>query len=263
MPRDAPASRPRRAAGDAGRAGARDADRTRASILAAATEEFSAHGIGGARVDRIASRAGTNKRMLYYYFGGKEALYLAVLEAAYERIRTAERALDLEHLPPEQGMRELVAFTWRYFIAHPEFLSLLNTENLHRARHLKRSTKVRALHSPMVGMLDDLLARGARAGVFRRGVDPVQLYVSIAALGYFYLSNAHTLSTIFGRDLLAPAARSKRLAHVKALILDALRPGAPLPAGRRAGIINQPVSTTRPARASRRADKPVHEEIPG
>jgi AcrR family transcriptional regulator len=238
-------------------------EHNRARILAAATAEFAGHGLSGARVDRIAAQARTNKRMLYYYFGSKEALYLAVLEAAYERIRTAERALDLEHLPPGRAMRELVAFTWRYFIAHPEFLSLLNTENLHRARHLRRSTKVRALHSPLVGTLDDLLARGAREGVFRPGIDPVQLYVSIAALGYFYLSNAHTLSTIFGRDLLAPAAKARRLAHVTGLILDALRPGALPPSGRRAGIINHPVSKTRPARGTRRTDQPVHEEIPG
>ena len=261
MPRDAAMARARRAPADAGRVPLRDADRTRTAILAAATEEFSAHGLSGARVDRIATRAKSNKRMLYYYFGGKEALYLAVLEGAYERIRTAERDLDLEHLPPEQGMCELVAFTWRYFIGHPEFLSLLNTENLHRARYLGRSTKVRALHSPLVGMLGDLLARGARAGVFRGDVDPVQLYVSIAALGYFYLSNAHTLSTIFGRDLLAPAAKAKRLAHVTALILDALRPPAAAPGGHGAGIINQSVSNDRAGRASRRAGKHAPKEV--
>lgn len=250
MPRDAAAARRPQAPDARPRATVRDADRTRAAILAAATDEFAAHGLSGARVDRIAARAKSNKRMLYYYFGDKEALYLAVLEAAYERIRSAERALDLEHLPPERGLRELVAFTWRYFIAHPEFLSLLNTENLHRARHLKRSARVRALHSPMVGMLDDLLDRGARDGVFRPGIDPVQLYVSIAALGYFYLSNAHTLSTIFGRDLLAPAAKARRLAHVTALILDALRPGAD---EHSATINDRSVSTDRAARSARRA----------
>lgn len=260
MPRDAAPARARRAPAHAGRVPVRDADRTRAAILAAATEEFSAHGLSGARVDRIATRAKSNKRMLYYYFGGKEALYLAVLEGAYERIRTAERDLDLEHLPPEQGMSELVAFTWRYFIAHPEFLSLLNTENLHRARYLGRSTKVRALHSPLIGMLGGLLARGTRAGVFRDDLDPVQLYVSIAALGYFYLSNAHTLSTIFGRDLLAPAAKAQRLAHVTTLILDALRPPATAPIGHGAGIINQSVSTNRMARTSRRSGKHAPKE---
>jgi len=261
MPRDAVLARPRRALGEAGRVPVRDAERTRAAILAAATEEFAGHGLSGARVDRIASRAKSNKRMLYYYFGDKEALYLAVLEGAYARIRTAERGLDLEHLPPEQGVRELVAFTWRYFIAHPEFLSLLNTENLHRARYLKRSTKVRALHSPLVGSLVDLLSRGVRAGAFRDDVDPVQLYVSIAALCYFYLSNAHTLSTIFGRDLLAPAAKAKRLAHVTALILDALRPPATAPCGHGAGIINQSVSNDRAARASRRSGQHAPKEV--
>jgi AcrR family transcriptional regulator len=257
MPRDAAPARPRRIPRGHGKTPARDADRTRAAILAAATDEFAAHGLSGARVDGIAERARSNKRMLYYYFGGKDALYLAVLEQAYERIRTAERDLDLEHLPPEQGMRELVAFTWRYFIAHPEFLSLLNTENLHRARHLKRSTKVRALHSPLVGTIDDLLARGAREGVFRAGVDPVQLYVSIAALGYFYLSNVHTLSTIFGRDLADPAAKARRLDHITALILDALRPPGEL----RAGIINRSVSTPRAARTARRPGKSAQEEV--
>ena len=261
MPRDAADARPRRAHAGSGKVPVRDADRTRAAILAAATAEFAAHGLSGARVDRIASRAQSNKRMLYYYFGGKEALWLAVLEGAYQRIRTAERDLDLEHLPPERGLRELVAFTWRYFIAHPEFLSLLNTENLHRARYLKRSTRVRALHSPMVGMLGDLLARGARDGVFRPGIDPVQLYVSIAALCYFYLSNAHTLSAIFGRDLLAPGAKATRLAHVTALIQDALRPPATPPAARGAGIINRSVSTVRAARPPRRPGKPAPEEV--
>lgn len=206
---------------------ARNAERTQAAILAAATKEFARHGFGGARVDRIAALARTNKRMLYYYFGAKEALFLAVLEAAYARIRGAEQALDLSHRAPAEGMRELVTFTWRHFLAHPEFISLLATENLHAARHLKRSARIRSLHSPLVATIRDLLERGQRAGVFRGDVDPVQLYVSIAALSYFYLSNAHTLSTIFGRDLLAPKAKAARLAHVVDLVLRALAPGAP------------------------------------
>ena len=220
MPRDtAPASVP----SPRTRAATRDADRTRAAILAAATDEFAAHGLGGARVDRIAGRARTNKRMLYYYFGDKEALYLAVLEAAYARIRSEEQKLDLFDRPPEAGVRELCAFTWRYFVAHPEFMSLLNTENLNRARYLKRSRQIRAMHSPLVAVLNELLDRGARQGVFRRGVDPVQLYISIAALGYFYLSNRHTLSTIFGRDLAAPRARTARLAHIADLVVAYLK----------------------------------------
>lgn len=221
MPRDAAVVRPR-----ASRRPARDAERTRAAILAAATAEFAGHGLSGARVDRIAGRAGTNKRMLYYYFGDKEGLWLAVLETAYAQIRNEEQKLHLLDLEPAAGVRALCEFTWRYFVAHPEFLSLLNTENLHRARYLKRSTRVRALHSPLVATLSELLVRGHREGVFRAGVDPVQLYISIAALGYFYLSNAHTLSVIFGRDLLAARARARRFAHAADLVVRSLAPGA-------------------------------------
>jgi AcrR family transcriptional regulator len=200
----------------------RNPERTRASILEAARVEFARDGLGGARVDRITARAGSNKRMIYYYFGNKESLFLAALESAYEHIREAEQSLKLTDLEPAEGMRRLVRFTWEYYLAHPEFITLLNSENLHRARHLKKSNEIQALHSPLVAMLDELLARGQRAGVFRRGVDAVQLYISIAALGYFYLSNNHTLSTIFGRDLMRPQALRQRLAHMTDLVLGYL-----------------------------------------
>jgi len=200
----------------------RDPERTRARILEAARVEFARQGLGGARVDQITARAGSNKRMIYYYFGNKEALFLAALKSAYEDIRKAEQSLKLTDLDPAEGMRRLVRFTWEYYLAHPEFITLLNTENLHRARHLKKSKEIRALHSPLVEMLDGLLQRGQRAGVFRRGVDAVQLYISIAALGYFYLSNNHTLSTIFGRDLMRPQALKQRLAHMTELVLGYL-----------------------------------------
>jgi len=200
----------------------RDPVRTRAAILDAATQEFAQHGFGGARVDRIALRARANKRMLYYYFGAKDALFLAVLEGAYEHIRNEEQKLRLTDLPPAQGVARLVTFTWNYFLAHPEFMTLLNSENLHRAQHLRRSRAIRAMHSPLVATLSEVLRRGEREGAFRSGVDPVQLYVSIASLGYFYLSNRYTLSTIFGRDLMAPRARAARLAHMKALVLGYL-----------------------------------------
>jgi AcrR family transcriptional regulator len=200
----------------------RDPERTRARILAAARIEFARQGLGGARVDQITARARSNKRMIYYYFGNKEALFLAALESAYAHIRKAEQSLKLTDLAPAQGTRRLVRFTWEYYLAHPEFITLLNSENLHRARLLKKSKEIRALHSPLVAMLEDLLTRGQRAGVFRRGVDPVQLYISIAGLGYFYLSNNHTLSTIFGRDLMQAAALKKRLAHMTDLVLGYL-----------------------------------------
>ncbi len=200
----------------------RDPERTRARILEAARVEFARRGLGGARIDQITARAGSNKRMIYYYFGNKEALFLAALESAYEAIRMAEQSLRLTDLEPAEGIRRLVRFTWDYYLAHPEFITLLNSENLHRARHLKKSKEIQALHSPLVAMLDGLLRRGQRAGVFRRGVDAVQLYISIAALGYFYLSNNHTLSTIFGRDLMRPQALKQRLGHMTALVLGFL-----------------------------------------
>jgi AcrR family transcriptional regulator len=200
----------------------RDPVRNRERILAAAVEEFARYGLGGARVDRIAARAGANKRMLYYYFGNKEALFLAVLESRYAHIRRAEQGLHLGDLDPPEGVRRLVAFTWNYYLRHPEFLTLLNSENLHRARHLRRSRQIAAMHSPLVATLRGLLERGARNGQFRRGVDPVQLYISIAGLGYFYLSNRHTLSTIFARDLLATRNKSERLKHMTELVLGYL-----------------------------------------
>jgi len=204
------------------RAGRRNPVRNQERILQAATEEFARYGLGGARVDRIAARAGANKRMLYYYYGNKEDLFLKVLEARYAHIRRAELSLHLLDLDPVQGMRRMVEFTWNYYLKHPEFLTLLNSENLHRGRHLKRSRDVAAMHSPLIALLRDLLLRGERAGKFRKGVDPVQLYISIAALGYFYLSNRHTLSTIFERDLLAPKSKAERLKHMTELVLGYL-----------------------------------------
>jgi len=209
--------------GSARRAATRDPGRTRAAILAAATQEFTAKGLTGARVDAIAKRARVNKRMIYHYFGDKDGLYLAVLEATYEAIRNAELALHLTDRDPVDGMRELVLFTWRYFLSHPEFLSLLGTENLHKAAYLKRSKRIRELHSPLVGMISSLLWRGAKARVFRAGVDPVELYVTIAALGFFYLSNRHTLSTIFGRDLAAAKSIAARGDHIVDVVLNYLK----------------------------------------
>lgn len=162
--------------------------------------------------------------MLYHYFGNKEALYVAVLERAYSGIRAAEVDLRLEDLKPADAMRRLTSFTWTYFLEHPEFLSLLNTENLHEARHLRRSERIRDLQSPLISMLSEILERGAKTGAFRDGVDPVELYVSIAALGFFYLSNRHTLSTIFGRSLESPENLERRGAHIADMILRYLRP---------------------------------------
>jgi AcrR family transcriptional regulator len=197
----------------------RDADRSREAILAAAREEFATYGLGGARVDRIAERAEVNKRLLYYYFDDKDTLFRAVLEQAYLHIRAAEQQLHLTDLPPAEAVRKLTEFTWNYYLAHPEFLTLLNSENLHRARHLQDNPRARALNSPLIQTLGEVLERGRTEGVFRGGVDPLQLYISIAGLAYFYLSNNHTLSAIFNRDLMSPKARNQRLSHICDVIL--------------------------------------------
>lgn len=201
----------------------RNPDRTREAILLAAQREFASKGLSGGRVDEIARRAGANKRMIYHYFGNKDGLYLAALERVYEDLRGTEKTLDLAHLAPEAAIRRLVEFTFDYSRAHPELISLINNENLHRARHLRKSKKVRGLHSPFVALIDDILRRGVAAGVFRRGLDPVELYITIAAVGYFYLSNNPTLSAIFGRDLVSAAACRKRKRHNVDVILNAIR----------------------------------------
>lgn len=197
----------------------RDADRSQQAILDAAAAEFAQHGLAGARVDRIAELAGLNKRLIYYYFGSKDDLFLAVLEAAYARIRAAEQALHLEDMPPAQALKRLTEFTWDYYIAHPEFLTFLNSENLHQGRHLAQSRKAQAVNSPLVETLGAILERGRQDGSFRGGIDPVQLYMSIAGMAYFYLSNRFTLSAIFGRDLMTPKARHERLQHISDVVL--------------------------------------------
>ncbi len=197
----------------------RDADRSQQAILLAARDEFAQHGLGGARVDRIAERADVNKRLIYYYFTSKDELFLAVLEAAYADIREAEKELRLHDMPPTQAIRKLTEFTWEYYIAHPEFLTLLNSENLHQGRHLAMSSRVRETNLPLVQTLAEILEKGRSDGLFRGGIDPIQLYVSIAGMAYFYLSNNHTLSAIFGRDLMTPKAHHERLSHMCDVVL--------------------------------------------
>ena len=162
--------------------------------------------------------------MLYHYFGNKEALWLAVLEQTYLRIRNEERDLDFAQLSPVEGMRRLIEFTIAYDRDHPEFIALLQGENLNRASYLRRSHKVRELHTSLLDVIRDLLKRGRQNGMFRKGVDPVELYITIAALGFFYFSNVHTLSTIFGRDFNSTAAQRQHLAHATKVVLGYLRP---------------------------------------
>ena len=205
----------------------RDADGTRARILAAATREFARFGLAGARGDRVARAARSSERMVYYYFGSKEKLFRAVLEASYLSLQQAERSVHLDDLEPAQALDEFCRFVWRYYLEHPEFIGLVNTENLHRASHLKQSPQLNELVVPIVGLLQRLLVRGAKAGMFRAGIDPTELYIAIAALGYFYLSNSATLSAVLGREL---RARAQLDAHWRAsaeMIQRFVRAGRP------------------------------------
>jgi len=189
----------------------RDAEATKARILEAAKKEFAKNGLGGARVDVIAEKASANKRMIYHYFESKERLFQTVLEDAYIDIRTAEQKLKLDDLEPKAALTKLVQFTWEYYLKNPEFITLVNSENLHRAKHLKKSEVIKAASRKFVNMVGDILERGAAQGVFRPGIDPVQLNITIAAIGYYYLTNRFTGSIIFERDLMAKEAIDERL----------------------------------------------------
>lgn len=197
---------------------------TRQKLLTAARREFAKSGLAGARVDEIAARAGVNKQLVYHYFGDKDALYLAVLEWVYEEIRAQERKLNLEGLPPGQAIRELIESSFDHLALHPDFIVLLNDENRNGARHVRTSLRIEDMHSPLVSMVSKILKQGVREGIFRRGVDPVHLYISIAGLSYFFFSNTPTLSAIFGKDLSSPTARRSRRKHVVDLVMQALRP---------------------------------------
>jgi AcrR family transcriptional regulator len=200
-----------------------DPEGTKRNIVEVATREFAQKGYGGARVDAIASRTRTSKRMIYYYFGGKEGLYLAVLEAAYSSIRRTESTLDLERLPPETALSTLVAFTFDYYIAHPEFVRLVMNENIMDGVHMARSKTIGKLNVTVIDVLRRLIGRGQRAGVFRRGIDPIELHMSISALGIFNVANRATFSTIFKLDMTSPKALAARRDEVVDIVLRHVR----------------------------------------
>ncbi len=201
---------------------------TQRDILTAAREEFVEFGLDGARIDRIAARAGANKRLIYHYIGNKEALYTRVLLEAYKDIRQREAELHLGSLAPQAAMERLVGFTFDHFRANPWFIRLLSTENIHRAVHTAKIPELRKLHSPIIRQIADVLAAGEKAGVFRTGVDAVQLYITIAGLTYFYFSNIHTLSVAFSAPLNSDEALATRRAHAIEVTLDYLRPSKDL-----------------------------------
>lgn len=198
---------------------------TRERILEAGRAEFSQHGYSGARIDRIARRSRSNIRMIYHYFGGKEPLYLAVLEDTYRHVRHEERQLDLQHLPPAEGVQQLVEFTFDYLRDNPHFVKLICNENLLQGKFLKRSRVVPDTTLPLVDALDDLLRRGQADGIFRQRVGPIQLYVTILSLCFTHLSNRYTLSTMFQQDLSDAGWLSERRQHVVDVILSYLTAG--------------------------------------
>jgi len=205
----------------------RDPERTRARILRAARAEFMRHGYSGARIERISRTGRSSDRMIYYYFESKEKLYLAVLEGVYAELVDAERALVLDTRRPVEALTQLVAFTWSYYLAHPEFVALLSNENLQRGRLIAKSRVVKGLSRPVLDILRKILAEGARQKLFRRGLDVQKVYLSLAALGYFYLSNRFTLSSFLGVDLVRPERREAWLAEMTRVVLAAVAaPGA-------------------------------------
>lgn len=195
-----------------------DPQRTQDDILEVATEEFSTHGLAGARVDQIAERTRTSKRMIYYYFGSKEALYLAVLERSYRKIRTLEADLELANLPPEEALRTLVATTFDHDEANPDFVRLVSIENIHHAAHMLRSDAIRDLNVSVIQMIEAIIERGLGDGTFRRKADPIDVHMLISAFCFFRVSNRYTFGTIFRRDLSEP----KTIARHRTMIADAV-----------------------------------------
>lgn len=206
----------------------RDPERTVRAIITAARQEFAEYGYDGARTDRIATGTGMSKGVLYHYFASKDELFVAVLEDIYQELRSQNESLVLDEYEPEAGIRRLIAHTYNYFAEHPEFIVLVNSENLMKAVHLQQSHDLRSMFAPLSNRLGELIGRGQKQGIFRDDVDVIELYISIVGLGYFFLSNRWTLSVVFNRDLLADGAQEKRLAHITDLVLGYLHSRGPL-----------------------------------
>jgi AcrR family transcriptional regulator len=194
-----------------------DPEETKRNILAIATEEFSAMGLTGARVDAIAERTNTTKRMLYYYFGSKEGLYEAVLEKVYGDIREHEQALRLNEMDPTEGLREFVEFTFDYHDRHREFVRLVSIENVHEAKYIEQSKTFKNRNSTVVKTIEDLITRGVAAGQFRGDIDPIDLHLFISSFCFHRVSNRHTWGTAFGRD---PSGVRSRARH-REMVVDA------------------------------------------
>jgi AcrR family transcriptional regulator len=200
----------------------RDAERTRRDILDVATREFAQQGYAGARIDEIAAQTRTTKRMIYYYFGGKEQLYIAALERVYSMVREAERGLDVDHLDPVAAIRRLAELTFDHHESHPDFIKLVSIENIHEAQLMAKSGALSELNTTAVTVTAKILARGYEEGVFRRQVDALDVHMIISAFCFFRVANRHTFRTLFGRDLLDGELRGRHRQMVGDLVVDYL-----------------------------------------
>jgi AcrR family transcriptional regulator len=202
-----------------------DPERTRTDILDVATEEFSTRGLAGGRVDAIAEKTRTSKRMIYYYFGSKEGLYLAVLERSYRKIRTLEADLRLADLPADEALRVLIATTFDHDEANPEFVRLVSIENIHHAVHMRRSEAIRDLNVSIIETIDAIISRGLSAGIFKRHVDAIDVHMLISAFCFFRVSNRHTFGTIFRRDLSEEAMKTRHRQMISDAVLAYMSTG--------------------------------------
>jgi TetR/AcrR family transcriptional regulator len=192
--------------------------KTRETILDGALHEFAEKGFDGARIDEIALRAGVNKNLLYHHYGSKDGLFTALLERTYDTIRRRQKDLQLRGMDPIEGMRKLVVFTGRIWVQFPEFLRLLQSENLNGGRHVRASDEIRRMYDPLLDTIGELLERGAKSGVFRKNVDPIDLYISISALTAHYITNHHTFEALFGQRLMSPQRIRQRLEHAADMV---------------------------------------------
>lgn len=199
-----------------------DPEDTRRDILSVATGEFASKGLSGARIDEIAARTRTSKRMIYYYFGSKEGLYISVLEEAYRNIRNIERDLNVDHLSPEQALRELISFTFDRHQENPDFVRLVMNENLHSGKFIAQSANIPNLNVPAIDTIRRIVERGKQKGVFRGDIDPIDLHMSISALCFYSVSNRHTFSRIFKADMTSPNALARRKQSIIATIFAAV-----------------------------------------
>ena len=206
---------------------ARDPEGTRNAILDAAIREFALEGYGGGRIDRISTAARSNDRMVYYYFGSKQDLFRESIERVYASLVEAEQKLVLDFTNPIKALEDVIEFNWRYYIDHPEFISLINTENLFKAHHIKQSEKTKAYSLPQLEIINQIIDQGRARRLFCSDVDAESVFLTVASLTYFYHSNVHTLSNYLGRDLLQSDALDGWLSHVKGVVVASLR--TPLP----------------------------------